>query len=200
MTVHALPNDEQDPRSAAILGAAVEVFARYGFKRTSMEDIARAAGMSRAALYLHYRNKQDIFRSLVRGYFDLAEARLQAALKPGLAPALALEAAFSAKLGPEMASLIDSPHGEELMDANCVTAADLVAAGEARLGGLIAAWLQAEAAAGRLTLAAFDDDAAALAQAMVAALGGLKHQCRSYEALRLGMGRLARLFGRGLIP
>ncbi len=200
MTVHALPNDPQDPRSAAILGAAVGVFARYGFKRTSMEDIARAAGMSRAALYLHYRNKQDIFRSLVQGYFDLAEGRMRAALQPGLAPAPALEAAFFAKLGPEMMPLLDSPHGEELMDANFATAADLVAAGEARLAGLIAGWLQAESAAGRLTLAAFDGDAEALAQTMVAALFGLKHQCRSHEALRLGMGRLARLFGRGLTP
>ena len=200
MTVHALPKDEQDPRSAAILEAAVEVFARYGFKRTSMEDIARAAGVSRAALYLRYRNKQDIFRSLVQGYFELADVRLRAALQPGLAPELALDAAFCAKLGPEMMPLIDSPHGEELMDANFATAADLVAAGEARLGGLIAAWLEAEAAAGRLTLAPFDGDAGALAQSMVAALSGLKHQCRSYEALRIGMGRLARLFGRGLIP
>lgn len=198
MAAHPLPSDEQDSRRAAILAAAVEVFARYGFKRTTMEDIARAAGVSRAALYLHYRNKQDIFRSLVQAYFELAEARMQDALRPGMAPEQALEAAFAAKLGPEMAPLLDSPHGEELLDANFATAADLVAAAEARLGARIADWLEAEAGEGRLTLAPFDGDAEALAQSMVAALGGLKHQCDSYEALRTGMGRLARLFGRGL--
>lgn len=200
MASQSLPMDEQDPRRAAILAAAAEVFARYGFKRTAMEDIARAAGVSRAALYLHYRNKQDIFRSLVQGYFELAEARMAAALRPGLAPEVALEAAFAAKLGPEMMPLLESPHGAELIDANFATAADLVEAAEARLGGLIAAWLDTEARAGRLTLAPFDGDAGALARTMVSALGGLKHQCRSYEALRQGMSRLARLFGRGLRP
>jgi Bacterial regulatory proteins, tetR family. len=165
-----------------------------------MEDIARAAGVSRAALYLHYRNKQDIFRSLVQGYFEMAETRMRAALQPGLAPELALDAAFAAKLGPEMMPLIESPHGEELIDANFATAADIVEAAEARLGMLIAGWLQAEAQAGRLSLAEYDGDAAVLAQTMVAALAGVKHQAGSYETLRASMSRLARLFGRGLRP
>jgi len=198
MTSQTLPIDEDDPRRAAILAAAVEVFARYGFKRTAMEDIARAAGVSRAALYLHYRNKQDIFRSLVQGYFELTEARMQAALVPGRDPEQALQGAFEAKLGPEMMPLIESPHGEELLDANFATAADLVEAAEARLAAKIAEWLRAEAAAGRVSLAAFDGDAAALAEAMIAALHGLKHQVDSYAALKTAMVRLARLFARGV--
>ncbi|GAB1381232.1 TetR/AcrR family transcriptional regulator [Pararhodobacter aggregans] len=200
MASQTLPIDEDDPRRAAILAAAVEVFARYGFKRTAMEDIARAAGVSRAALYLHYRNKQDIFRSLVQGYFELTEARMQAALVPGLDPETALRGAFEAKLGPEMMPLIESPHGEELIDANFVTAADLVEAAEARLAGMIADWLRAEAEAGRVTLAAFDGEAAAMAEAIVAGLHGLKHQVPSYAALRIAMARLARLIARGLRP
>ncbi|MCB1390146.1 MAG: TetR/AcrR family transcriptional regulator [Rhodobacteraceae bacterium] len=198
MDMDSFTLDEQDPRRAAILMAAAAVFARYGFKRTSMEDIAKAAGISRAAIYLHYRSKQDVFRSLVQGYFEIAEGRMRAALRPGLAPEAALEAAFNAKLGPEMRPLIESPHGEELIDANFATAADIVEAAEARLGGLIADWLTAEDAAGRLTLAPIDGDAPTLARTMVAALGGLKHEAGSYAALQTGMGRLARLFGRGL--
>ena len=198
MDMDSFTLDEQDPRRAAILMAAAAVFARYGFKRTSMEDIAKAAGISRAAIYLHYRSKQDVFRSLVQGYFEIAEGRMRAALRPGLAPEAALEAAFNAKLGPEMRPLIESPHGKELIDANFATAADIVEAAEARLGGLIADWLTAEDAAGRLTLAPIDGDAPTLARTMVAALGGLKHEAGSYAALQTGMGRLARLFGRGL--
>ena len=53
-----------------ILGAAFTLFGRYGFKRASMEDIASEASLSRAALYLQFRNKEDIFRDLARGLHD----------------------------------------------------------------------------------------------------------------------------------
>ena len=45
-----------DHRQTSILLGAWNTFAAYGYKKTSMDDIARAAGMSRPALYLHYRN------------------------------------------------------------------------------------------------------------------------------------------------
>jgi AcrR family transcriptional regulator len=54
-----------DEKKQHIMTAAAEVFTRYGFKKASMQDIADAAMMSRAALYLHFRNKDDLFRSLM---------------------------------------------------------------------------------------------------------------------------------------
>ena len=57
-----------------ILGAAFVRFARYGFRRTSMEDIAGEAGVSRAALYLQFRNKEEIFKSLAQDLQDRALA------------------------------------------------------------------------------------------------------------------------------
>ena len=72
----ATPVDRQD----AILDAAFGAFATYGYRRTSMDDIARGAGLSRTALYLHYRNKEDIFRSLAARYFDEALRDMTAAL------------------------------------------------------------------------------------------------------------------------
>ncbi len=56
---------DRDPKAAAILEAAFQTFFQYGVKRATMDDIARAAGMSRPALYLVYRNKADIFRACV---------------------------------------------------------------------------------------------------------------------------------------
>src|SRR5882672_2124391 len=38
--------------------AAVEVFARKGFHRAKLDDIAEAAGVTRGALYWHYRTKE----------------------------------------------------------------------------------------------------------------------------------------------
>lgn len=54
-------------RQAAILEAAMGVFSRYGFKKTSMDDLARAAGLSRQGLYLHFENKQAVFKAMAMG-------------------------------------------------------------------------------------------------------------------------------------
>ncbi|QNN52794.1 TetR/AcrR family transcriptional regulator [Nocardioides mesophilus] len=43
-----------------LLGAAVEAFAARGFHGTTTRDIAAAAGMSPAALYVHHRSKEDL--------------------------------------------------------------------------------------------------------------------------------------------
>lgn len=196
MSLQTQPFDDDEPRRAAIMAAATECFARYGFKRTSMEDIATAAGMSRPALYQYYRNKQDIFRSLVLWYFDATMARVAAALKPGLDPEVALSAAFEAKMGPDMKLLLESPHGQELMDANFSIAADIATRGEAEIARLIANWLASEAQAGRILLP--DGDAAASAQILVVALGGLKTPGTPYDEIRARLDRLAKLFGRGL--
>jgi TetR/AcrR family transcriptional regulator, regulator of autoinduction and epiphytic fitness len=56
--------------SEAILHAAITVFGRYGFKKTSMETIAGEAGLSKQALYLHFESKQDIFLQATRLYLD----------------------------------------------------------------------------------------------------------------------------------
>nr|WSY50650.1 TetR/AcrR family transcriptional regulator [Streptomyces sp. NBC_00886] len=54
-----------------IVTAAVDVFGRYGFRQTSMELLARAAGVSRPALYQHFANKQDVFAAVADRVADL---------------------------------------------------------------------------------------------------------------------------------
>src|SRR6267378_2405237 len=51
-----------DSRREALLEAAVGVFARYGFRKTSMDEVARAAGVSRQGLYLLFADKEELFR------------------------------------------------------------------------------------------------------------------------------------------
>lgn len=183
-----------DPRRAAILGAAFEAFAQYGYRRTSMEDIARASGLSRTALYLHFQNKQDILRSLTQYYFDATEARMRLALDPANKPKHALQAAFEAKFGPEMQTLLTSPHGAELLDLKHSEATDIIAAGEARLIALLADWLRREAAKGRISAGVLAAEPEVLAATMIAALGGLKQTANP----RAGIQILALAFARAL--
>ncbi|GGX91794.1 TetR family transcriptional regulator [Litchfieldella qijiaojingensis] len=49
----------------ALLDAAEEVFYEKGVARTSLEEIARHAGMTRGAVYWHFKNKADLFMALL---------------------------------------------------------------------------------------------------------------------------------------
>ena len=60
-------NTEPDPKRARILQCAFAVVLRYGFQRTTMDDIAKEAGISRPALYLQFKNKTDIYRAIAEG-------------------------------------------------------------------------------------------------------------------------------------
>lgn len=55
---------EQDPRQARkrerILAAAVERFTAYGYRKTSVEDVANAAGVAKGTVYLYYRSKPEL--------------------------------------------------------------------------------------------------------------------------------------------
>lgn len=56
-----------------LIDAAEEMFMEHGVARTSLEQIARHAGMTRGAVYWHFKNKADLFRAMlerVRMPFD----------------------------------------------------------------------------------------------------------------------------------
>ena len=57
-----IPIELSEVRRRALLEAAVGVFARFGFRKASMDDVARAAGVSRQGLYLLFSNKEELFR------------------------------------------------------------------------------------------------------------------------------------------
>lgn len=63
-----------DEKILRTITAAGEVFLRYGYLRTTMSDIARAAGMSRPALYLLFAGKDKIFEAAT---MFLAKQRLE---------------------------------------------------------------------------------------------------------------------------
>lgn len=60
-------------RREAILNAALKVFAQNGFPEARMEEVAGAAGLSKAALYLYFPSKDALLRSLLKRYALLPE-------------------------------------------------------------------------------------------------------------------------------
>jgi AcrR family transcriptional regulator len=61
-----------DPRRSRVLEAALVVFLRFGFRKTSMDEVARAANLSRQGLYLHFATKEELFHATVE--YALANA------------------------------------------------------------------------------------------------------------------------------
>jgi len=53
--------EKDDSVREQILQAASEVFLKWGIKKTTMEDIARAAGKGKSTLYYYFKNKEEIF-------------------------------------------------------------------------------------------------------------------------------------------
>jgi AcrR family transcriptional regulator len=55
-----------ESRRRRVLEAALGVFTRFGYRKTSMDEVARAAHISRQGLYLHFASKEDLFRATVQ--------------------------------------------------------------------------------------------------------------------------------------
>lgn len=52
-------------RAEKIVEAAIELFSRYGYERTSIEDIARHLGIGKGSVYLDFRTKEDILMRII---------------------------------------------------------------------------------------------------------------------------------------
>jgi len=58
------PTDKVPAKKQAVLKAALRLFLEQGFGPTSMDAIAREAGVSKATLYAHVKNKEELFAAI----------------------------------------------------------------------------------------------------------------------------------------
>lgn len=187
------------PKSQQILDAALAVFCHYGYRKTSMLDIAQAAGMSRAALYLHFRNKEDVFRAGSERAHATVMAHVAAALADAGPVFARIETALLAFQQGLMADISASAHGQELFDANMTLAADITLTARATLLASLARALEQAEAAGDIALHRVDASAAQVAALLVAAMDGIKHTQGGGEALRQGIALQMRVLGAALL-
>ncbi|MDN5915797.1 MAG: TetR/AcrR family transcriptional regulator [Pseudonocardia sp.] len=69
---------DSDERADRVLDAAAELLLRWGYRRVTIEDVARRAGIGKGTVYLHFRTKDAMFltvllRSQRRLFADLAD-------------------------------------------------------------------------------------------------------------------------------
>lgn len=111
-----------------LLDAAWATFARYGFRRTTMNDLAAAANMSRPALYLLFPNKEAIFRAVVQRVTTTSLAAVRRDLQGASGTEEALQIAFERWSVWAYALVAASPDARDLMEGAQGVAQDLLAA------------------------------------------------------------------------
>ncbi len=111
---NVLPAEDANARTDQIADAALRLFARYGYKRSSMDDIAKEAGLAKATLYLHFKGKDDVFRAMLDLLGRRVEARCREVVtRPGSFPER-LAALLQAHHGLAYASFGTGEHLVEL--------------------------------------------------------------------------------------
>ena len=65
---------KREQRADRILDAAAELMLRWGYNKTTIDDIARYAGVAKGTIYLHWKTREDLFTALMkREYIRLME-------------------------------------------------------------------------------------------------------------------------------
>jgi len=68
------PTARRGDTRARIQHVALDLFAAQGYERTSLREIAERLGVTKAALYYHFKSKEDIVLSFTEDYFDRIDA------------------------------------------------------------------------------------------------------------------------------
>ncbi len=68
--------DINDDVGKALLTAATGIFARYGYQKTTVDDLAKAAGKGKSTFYYYYKSKEEIFRDVIEKEAQILRGKL----------------------------------------------------------------------------------------------------------------------------
>src|SRR6185295_593628 len=88
----------KDPIREEILNGARELFERFGFKKTTMEDIAKQIGKSKSALYYYYKTKEEIFEAFILNEIEITQANVVEVVKEEESAARKFQVLFTSLL------------------------------------------------------------------------------------------------------
>lgn len=188
-----IPSRDEAKR-VAVFDTAATVFSQYGFRRTTMNDIAEAAGISRPALYLMFENKEHLF-------VELASFRLDQAIEAAVL-ALSGSGSLEKRFGRAILDferifyepIADSPHGAELMETNVSLKTDRMMSGLDRLFGMLADTLKQAEESGEVSFASSPTNAAEFVSLLFTAIGGIKKKASTAAEFRKQVQQITQIF------
>ena len=194
-----------DERTVEILAGAERVFARYGFQRASMAEVASTVQISRAGLYKRYESKEILFRSVLEWLHESTlETSRSVAEQEGLNLEERLERLFAARVGFFLHRYGESIHGEDLIAESQRICSDLTQGASKRFRRILANVLRSAERADQIDLSTLGLSATAAADLLASSVNGLKaYPTRRTSAAKNFDRELPRLIGvfvRGLRP
>ena len=63
--VEKVPSQSYEARGERILEAAAELIVRWGYKKTTVDDIAKQAGVAKGTIYLHWKTREELFKAVL---------------------------------------------------------------------------------------------------------------------------------------
>lgn len=192
------PRGNAENRRAEILDAALQMFGQYGYRRTSMDDLAREAGIAKGTIYLSFASKEEVFRALSERLSHRMIAGAEAASRQAGTTADKLAAMHAAWFGTYADTISRSPHAAELLDAKHRQSADLVSDAASRYKRLVRDILTEAATAGELDLESADLTADTAAELLIASARGLESTAAAPAAYRRSLTTLVRVMVAGL--
>lgn len=185
----------------AILTAAFSLFGHYGYRRTSIDDIAQEAGIAKGTVYLYFKSKEEIFRALSQQLLDRVWATAEAAAGAPTSVAERLRGVLEAKFGYFFELLHRSAHVREILDAKNQLCADLFAQADRRYTRLLTNVIEDAIVRGELRLtqvAVEPSEAAELLIRSTSGIGTYGTAAPSLSAFRRHLDALVRVFVVGL--
>lgn len=138
--IHA-PNVNMSPmknRDAHIFDAAVRLFLRFGVKRTSMNDIAEEAGLSRQTLYKAFANKDAVLQATIRSLADKVVLEIETGLKKVNGLSAQLDVIFQHTVIEHYDFLQSSPNADDIIAGVTASSQEELEAGAQRNTEIIA--------------------------------------------------------------
>ncbi|NSW44733.1 MAG: TetR/AcrR family transcriptional regulator [Bacteroidales bacterium] len=90
--------EDKDLVREQIINAAAVVFGRFGYKKTTMDEIGMAAGKGKTAIYYYFKNKEDVFKAVVECEATELEKALFNAISDKNTPEEKLKSYFYARM------------------------------------------------------------------------------------------------------
>ncbi|MBM4255845.1 MAG: TetR/AcrR family transcriptional regulator [Deltaproteobacteria bacterium] len=185
----------------AILTAAFSLFGHYGYRRTSIDDIAQEAGIAKGTVYLYFKSKEEIFRALAQQLIDKMLAASETAQAAAHNVPEQLRGILDAKFGYFFELLHASAHVREILDAKNQLCTDLFAQADRRYQRLLAQTIAEAEKRGELHVARIGLEPEAAAELLTRSASGLgtySTTAPTLPAFRRHLDALVRVFVVGL--
>jgi TetR/AcrR family transcriptional regulator, transcriptional repressor of aconitase len=110
--------DQDAARRRLILNAARDCFLKFGYAKSSLEDIAKQAAISRPLIYRKFKSKEQIFAAVLEDIFETTHRAAEHALaEPGSKREKLMSLYEALLLDPWKELIVDAPMGAEFYEA-----------------------------------------------------------------------------------